>query len=101
VKLPGPTHSQLQKAVKDLLLWRHWRVWHNQQGLGSYPGVTDMTAAKREVIWWIEIKTPGTYLSKAQKDFRDMLLGEGCNWVCAYSIEDVIEKIPDLGGVFR
>jgi hypothetical protein len=97
VKLPGLTHSQLQRAVKDLLLWHHWRVWHNQQSFGSYPGVTDLTAAKKGVLWWIEIKTPGTTLSKAQKEFRDMLIGEGCNWMVAYSVDDVIAKLGEMG----
>ena len=98
VKIEGPTHSQIQKTVRDLLEWNHWKVWHNQQGLGSHPGVTDLTAAKKSVIWWIEIKTKGTYLSLVQQKFRDMILGEGCNWMVAYSIEDVIAKIPELGG---
>lgn len=75
-------------------------MWHNQQGLGSYPGVTDLTAIKRGYgEWWIEIKTPGTTLSRAQRDFRDMILGEQGRWSCFYSVDEAIEEITEMEAI--
>lgn len=66
-----------------------WWVWINWQGPFSYKGVTDLTAIRGGVVWWIEVKRPGEQLRPDQEKFM-LLMEEHCgNWLLAERIEDV------------
>ena len=101
VKRIEPTENQIQSGIRDLLRLRGWFVIRNQQGMGSHPGLTDLTAIKKGVVWWIEVKKPGGTLSLVQQKFRDSVQAAGGNWAVAMSVEDVLAKIPELGGMLR
>lgn len=97
----GPTENQIQSGIRDFLRLKGWFVIRHQAGLGSHPGLPDLQAMKNGVTWWIEVKKPGGRLSLVQQKFRDTVKATGINWMCAYSIEDVIENIPELGRLFK
>jgi hypothetical protein len=92
-KLKGPTETDILRGIRQYLQLRGWFVIRNQQNIGSHPGLTDLTAIKNGVVWWIEVKKPGGKLSKAQEKFRDNVIAAGGRWMAAYSVEDVVERL--------
>lgn len=93
--------SEIQAQIRDFLRYHGFFVYKNHQTLGSYPGVADLTAIKDSHVYWIEVKKPKTgRLSEAQKRFASAIKNHGGNFFVATSIEDVIENIPGLKGLF-
>mgnify|MGYP001588214013 CR=1 FL=1 len=45
---PIKAKTALKRAVKQYLAIKGWKCWHNLQGLGSYPGLPDLTAVKND-----------------------------------------------------
>ena len=98
----GLRESDIQAAIRDFLRYHGFFVYKNHQTLGSYPGVADLTAIKDGQVFWIEVKRPKTgRLSEAQKRFARAIKNHGGNFFVATSIEDVIENIPGLRGLFE
>ncbi|HHW41276.1 MAG TPA: hypothetical protein GXX19_09030 [Syntrophomonadaceae bacterium] len=94
------TEKDIQNGIRQFLRMNGFFVIRNQQGLGSHPGMTDLTAVKDGQVYWIEIKKPGGRLSRVQEKFRDSIRAAGGNWMVATSVEDVIREIPGLRGLF-
>ncbi len=94
------TEKEIQNGIRQFLRMNGFFVIRNQQGLGSHPGMTDLTAIKDGQIYWIEVKKPGGRLSRVQQKFRDEMVSHGGNWFIATCVEDVIEKIPGLRWLF-
>lgn len=93
--------SEIQAAIRDFLRYQGFFVYKNHQTLGSYPGVADLTAIKDGRVYWIEVKRPNGRLSEAQKRFASAIKNHGGNFFVATSIEDVMENIPGLRGLFE
>lgn len=92
-EVPGlkVTETGILHQVRDYLRIHDWLVIRNQQGLGSHPGMTDLTAIRTGQVWWIEIKTAKGRVSEDQDAFRRDVQEHGGNWMLARGIEDVEE----------
>ena len=94
--------SDIQAQIRDFLRYHGFFVYKNHQTLGSYPGVADLTAIRNGKVYWIEVKKPKTgRLSETQKRFGQAIKNHGGNFFVATSIDDVIENIPGLKGLFE
>ena len=94
--------SEIHAQIRDFLMYHGFFVYKNHQTLGSYPGVADLTAIKDGQVFWIEVKRPKTgRLSEAQKRFARAIKNHGGKFFVATSIDDVIENIPGLKGLFE
>ena len=62
----------IQGQVRDALRLDGWYVIRHQQGMGSHPGLSDLTAIKDGVTIYVEIKTPRGYQS-VSKAFINVL----------------------------
>lgn len=80
----------IQNAIREYLAFNGWFVMRHQQGLGSMPGLVDLTAAKGGVTIYIEVKAPKGKLSPAQEIFKRNIRSAGCKYILARNIEDVI-----------
>jgi len=100
-----PKESDIRKQLQDYLRWKGWHVHYNLQGLGSYPGVSDLTAIKPRDkfgqkcpvcsigarVVWLEVKTPTGKQREDQKKFQAKVEAAGGEYVLACCIEDLQE----------
>jgi len=63
--------SGIRRQIQDYLRWNGWAVYYNLQGLGCYPGLSDLVALKDGRAVFIEVKRPGGRQSEAQKKFQE------------------------------
>ena len=85
----GAKESEVRKAVQQYLQLTGWFVYYCLQGLGSYPGLSDLVAVKGGRVVHLEIKTPKGKQSDRQKAFQADLERAGGEYVLARGIEDV------------
>jgi hypothetical protein len=92
-KPPGP-EAMLTKSVRQLLKAAGIFHYKNFGGLGSPPGLPDITGCLKDGrAFWIELKAPRGVVSPAQQDFIDRInQAGGCAFI-ARSIDDVIEGL--------
>ena len=83
------TETDIRRQIQDYLRWTGWFVYYNLQGLGSYPGVSDLVAVKNKRVIHIEIKKPNGRQSEKQKEFQADLEAAGGTYIIARSVEDV------------
>jgi len=76
-KVFSPTESELQKTIKEYLLWHGWFVCEIHQSLGSYKGIADLYAIKNGISVWIEVKTLTGQQSEHQKQFQEDIESHG------------------------
>ena len=92
------TESDVRKVCKDYLQFKGWFVFHLLQGLGCYPGLTDMVAIKEGRVLFIECKRPvGGIHRKPQKEFKADVERAGGEYILAECLEDLIEGIKKGG----
>lgn len=108
--------EQLQRAVVEYLRWTKpncvWFFVNNGArlskaqagkaiGLGVLPGVADLVfVLPGGHVGFIELKTPGNYLTPKQKAFRDDVLRLGARYAYAYSHEEVVTILRTWGVTF-
>ena len=85
--------GQIQKEVKQYLQWTGWFVFKNHQTLGSYKGISDLTAMKKGRTLWIEIKRPKGKLSQHQENFKDHVEKCGGEYLVIHSLEEIREWV--------
>jgi len=88
-KRGGISESEIRRQVQDYLRWNGWFVYYNLQGLGCYPGLSDLVAVRASRVVHIEIKRPTGRQSEKQKDFQRKLEAAGGEYVLARGIDDV------------
>lgn len=81
--------ADLRKQVQDYLRWRGWFVFYLLQGLGSYPGLSDLVAVKQGRIMHIELKTKTGKQSDKQETFQANLEAAGGEYRVVRCLEDV------------
>ena len=87
------TESDVRRVCKDYLQFKGWFVFHLLQGLGCYPGLTDMVAIKDGKVLFIECKRPvGGIHRKPQKEFKADVERAGGEYILAECLEDLIDK---------
>jgi len=90
------TEKDIMNQIRDFLRLHGWMVIRNHQTLGSYPGVTDLTAIRGGKVVWIEVKTPRGRLGPDQEKFLQDLEDHGGWWIVARSVEDVEHLVRDV-----
>ena len=92
------TESDVRKVCKDYLQFKGWFVFHLLQGLGCYPGLTDMVAVKDGRVLFIEYKKPGKgKQTEKQKVFQADIKAHGGEYILAECLEDLIKAIKNNG----
>jgi hypothetical protein len=89
--------TPIRKAVKQYLQLRGWFVFTVLQGLGAYPGISDLIAIKNGVTAFIEIKTPTGTQSEKQEDFQRDVEEHGGVYKVLRSLEEAIEWEQEWG----
>ena len=87
-----PTHSEMQRQVKEYLQWKGWYVIRHQAGPLSHDGLSDLSAIKNGITIYIEIKTGNARLRKGQQAFRAEIEARGGTYIVARSIECLQER---------
>jgi len=94
MKLPAPKEKEITHSIRSLL--KQFNIFHykNHGGLGSAPGLPDITGVLKDGRgFWIEVKTERGYLSDHQSRFIQNINASGGLAFVARSIDDVIEKL--------
>jgi len=81
------TKTLIKKFLKSKNIFHH----SNTQGIGSYPGIPDITCITGGKYIGIEVKSQGGKLSDNQEIFRDNLEMSGGIYIVARSVDDVME----------
>lgn len=89
---PKVTEADIRRQVRDYLRIRGWFVFHILQGLGCYPGVTDLIAVRDGRIVFIELKTKTGKQSDYQKQFQSDLEAHGGEYILCRGIDDLMER---------
>jgi len=87
------SETDIRKQITDYLRLLGWFVYYNLQGLGCYPGLTDLVAIKNGFVVFIEVKKPIGSQSQKQKDFQADIERSGGCYVVARSIDDLGEIV--------
>jgi hypothetical protein len=84
--------TAIKNQIKSWLALNRWFHFHNLQGLGSYPGIPDIIAAKNGIVLFIEVKAPGGKLSDKQKEFQRQCIDQGLNYIVVRDYKDIDTK---------
>ena len=82
--------SAILHAVRDHLRLQGFFVIRHQAGLGTHPGLSDLTAIRDGITVYIEVKTATGRLSEAQERFRRDIEAHGATYLVCRSVEDII-----------
>jgi hypothetical protein len=94
VKLPAPKEKEITHSIRSLL--RQFGIFHykNHGGLGSAPGLPDITGCLKDgKAFWIEVKTDRGHLSPQQERFIENIKAAGGIAFVARNLDDVIEHL--------
>jgi hypothetical protein len=94
MNLPAPKEKEITYSIRSLL--RQFGIFHykNHGGLGSAPGLPDITGVLKDGRgFWIEVKTEKGNLSDHQSRFIQNINASGGLAFVARSIDDVIEHL--------
>lgn len=88
------TEKDVRRVCKDYLEVKGWFVFYLLQGLGCYPGATDMISIKDGRVLFIEIKRPGRgRQSDRQKQFQRDIEEHGGEYILTNDLDDLIEEM--------
>jgi hypothetical protein len=91
---PPTPEAMLTKSVRQLLKAAGIFHYKNFGGLGSAPGLPDLTGCLKDGRgFWIELKAPKGVVSPAQQDFLDRITRAGGIAFVARSLDDVIHGL--------
>ena len=86
--------KDIRRICRDYLRLKGWFVFHLLQGLGCYPGLTDLVAVKNGQVLFIELKRPGKNIqSDPQKEFQSKIELAGGMYILVDSLEGIIEVV--------
>ena len=88
--------SLILNQCRDYLRALGWLVVRHQQGLGSFRGLSDLTAIKDGRVVWIECKTAKGKLSVHQEAFRDAILAAGGEYAVVRCVEDAAKIVRGI-----
>ncbi len=63
---PRILERDIRREITDYLRLTGWFVWSNYQTMGSFKGLSDLTAIKDGIVLFIEVKKPGGIQSPEQ-----------------------------------
>jgi Holliday junction resolvase-like predicted endonuclease len=85
---PQP-ESAILHAVRDHLRLQGWFVIRHQAGLGTHPGLSDLTATREGITIFVEVKTASGRLSEAQERFRRDVEAHSATYLVCRSVDDI------------
>ena len=85
----GPTENDIQSQVRDYLRYKGYYVIRHQAGLGTWIGMSDLTALKDGITLYIEIKVVKGKQSKGQVEFQQQIEAHGGKYLLIRSLEDI------------
>jgi hypothetical protein len=85
--------GQLKASIRQLLNTVGIFHFNVLQGLGCYPGISDILGVYRGTFLAIEIKAPRGHASPLQIEFLKRVKEEGGIAILAYSVDDVIRGL--------
>ncbi len=94
-KMPR-TEKEITREIRAYLRLRGVFHWKQHQGLGSYPGVSDILGCYRGRLLAIEVKAPKGHLSVKQRAFLERVQAEGGIAVVARSVEEVMKALDQI-----
>ena len=65
-------------------------------GFNYHMGISDLYVIIDGIHLEIEVKKPGGKLSPLQEKWRDKCIKKRIRWICADSLQDVINKINEI-----
>ena len=83
------TETDIRHQVQYYLRLKGWFVFYNLQGLGSYRGISDLTAVRAGRVLFIELKTARGRQSDYQKQFQADLEAAGGEYVLCRGVDDL------------
>lgn len=87
------TEKDIRRVCGDYLRVKGWFVFHLLQGLGCYPGLSDLVAIKRGRVLFIELKKPGkSKQSDIQMDFQADIERAGGEYILVDCLEDLMKN---------
>ena len=88
------SEKDVRRVIRDYLRVKGWFVFYLLQGLGCYPGATDMISIKNGRVLFIEIKRPGrSKQSDRQKQFQKDIEEHGGEYILTDNLDDLIKII--------
>ena len=81
--------SEIRAQVQDYLRWKGWFVFYLLQGLGCYPGLSDLVAVKNGRVVFIELKTTRGRQSEYQRKFQADMEAAGGEYVLCRGVDDL------------
>ena len=81
--------SAILRAVRQHLRSQGWYTIRHQAGLGSHPGLSDLSAVREGVTIYVEVKTAAGRLSEAQESFSRDVQAHGATYLLVRSVDDV------------
>ena len=94
MKKPHISEKEITYSIRSLL--KQFGIFHykNHGGLGSAPGLPDITGVLKDGRgFWIEVKTENGVLSPHQERFIENIISSCGIAFVARSIDDVVEKL--------
>lgn len=87
------SEKDIRNQCKDYLMIRGIFCYHNLQGLGCFPGLSDMCIFYNGVVIMLEFKTEKGKLSVWQERFQVQCLRDGIDYWIIRSLEDLIGRL--------
>lgn len=85
------SETEIKKQIKDYLKSQRVFFWWNLQGLGTYPGLPDISGLLDDGRpFFIEVKKEGGILSAKQFDFLQKANERKAEAVCVNSFEEFL-----------
>lgn len=80
----------IKKASKEALWAFGWWCFPILQGLGAYPGISDIIAIRKGRVVFIEVKTPEGNQSPEQREFQRLIELHGGEYIIIRSSDEII-----------
>ena len=87
------TENDVKHQVKDYLYLKGYFHFPILQGLGARKGIPDIIAIKNNRVLFLEIKSPKGKQSEWQKQFQELIEGNGGEYYIVRSLDDLIKII--------
>lgn len=89
-KTPKILEKTVKEGVRNFLRFEGWYVINCFQGLGCFPGLSDLICIKKGVVLFIEIKTATGKQSEHQIKFEHEIKSRNGNYLVIRSVDEII-----------
>lgn len=89
-KVPKILEKTVKEGVRNFLRFEGWYVINCFQGLGCFPGLSDLICIKNGIVMFVEIKTATGKLSEHQIKFEYEIESRGGRYFVIRSVDEII-----------